>query len=76
MLPWLGDQLTQFFGPFRLFTSYVFLASTGAAFAAIATLILLPKLWDKLPREGGRIHAVDGELAHGQQVGAGSVFIP
>jgi phospho-N-acetylmuramoyl-pentapeptide-transferase len=76
LLPWLGDHLTQFFGPFRLFTSYIFLASTGAALAAIATLLLLPKLWDRLPRDGGRVHAIDGELAKGKPVGAGIIFIP
>jgi phospho-N-acetylmuramoyl-pentapeptide-transferase len=76
LLPWLGDYLTEFFGPFRLFTSYLFLASTGTALAALATLLVLPRLWGRLPRDGGRVYAVDGEKAKGKPVGAGVIFIP
>ncbi len=76
MLPWLGEYLTGFFGPFRLLTSYIFLASTGAALAAVGTWFFLPKLWNKLPRDQGRMHAINAEQSQGKPVGAGIVFIP
>lgn len=75
MLPWLGQYLTQFFGPFRLFTSYIFLANIGAGVAAFATWYLLPKLWDYLPRDQGRAHAVNAQEAKGKPVGAGLIFV-
>ncbi len=75
MLPWLGEQLTQFWGPFRLFNSYLFLASVGTAIAALGTWFLLPKLWNSLPRDGGRAYAVDAEGARGKPVGAGIIFV-
>ncbi len=76
MLPWLGRYLTQVYGPFRLFTSYLFLAGIGTAIAAVGTWALLPKLWNGLPRDHGRVHAVAAEQAKGKPVGAGAVFIP
>ncbi|OQA23516.1 MAG: hypothetical protein BWY63_00169 [Chloroflexi bacterium ADurb.Bin360] len=33
MLPWLGSYLVDFYGPFRLFSSYLFLATLGTALA-------------------------------------------
>ena len=75
MLPWLGEQLTQFWGPFRLFNSYLFLASIGAAMAAIGTWFALPRLWTRLPHDQGRVYAVDGEKARGKPVGAGLIFV-
>ncbi|HDQ35150.1 MAG TPA: phospho-N-acetylmuramoyl-pentapeptide-transferase [Chloroflexi bacterium] len=75
MLPWLGEWLTPVFGPFRLLTSYLFLASTGTALAALATWLLLPRLWSHLPRDGGRAFAVDGERSRGKPVGAGLIFV-
>ena len=75
MLPWLGERLTQFWGPFRLFNSYLFLASIGTAIAALGTWFALPKLWSFLPRDQGRVHAVDSENARGKPVGAGVIFM-
>ncbi len=75
MLPWLGEQLTQFWGPFRLFNSYLFLASIGAAMAALSTWFALPRLWDRLPHDQGRVYAVDAEKAKGKPVGAGLIFV-
>jgi phospho-N-acetylmuramoyl-pentapeptide-transferase len=48
----------------------------GAALGAISTLLLLPIFWKWLPRDNGRIFAVDGENAKGKPVSAGAVFIP
>lgn len=75
MLPWLGQYLEQFFGPFRLFNSYIFLAGMGTAIAAVGTWAILPRLWDRLPRDGGRAFAVNGTEAKGKPRGAGIIFI-
>lgn len=75
MLPWLGELLIPFFGPFRLLTSYLFMASMGTALAALATWALLPRLWNRLPRDGVRAFAVDAEHSRGKPVGAGLIFI-
>lgn len=76
MLPWLGKLLTPIFGPFRLFNSYLFLASIGTAIATLATWFLLPRLWNHLPRDRGRVHAVNAEQAKGKPVAAGVIFVP
>ena len=76
MLPWLGHHLVQFYGPFRLFNSYLFLATVGIALATALTWVTLPRLWNRLPRDGGRIHAVGAEQSLGKPVGAGLIFIP
>jgi phospho-N-acetylmuramoyl-pentapeptide-transferase len=76
VLSWLGQILTPFYGPFRLLNSYLFLAGLGAALGAVTTVFLLPKFWNWLPRDNGRIYAVDGNTAKGKPVSAGVVFIP
>lgn len=76
MLPWLGRLLTPIYGPFRLFNSYLFLASIGTAIATLATWFLLPRLWNHLPRDRGRVHAVNAEQAKGKPVAAGAIFVP
>jgi phospho-N-acetylmuramoyl-pentapeptide-transferase len=76
LLPWLGEQLIPVFGPFRLFTSYLFLAGTGAAFTALTTWFTLPRLWNRLPTDQGRAHAVGAQQSVGKPVGAGLLFIP
>lgn len=76
MLPWLGHVLTPFYGPFRLFNSYLFLAGLGAALGALTTVLALPKFWNWLPRDNGRVYAVDAEKAKGKPVSAGTIFIP
>ncbi len=76
MLPWLGGLLLPIYGPFRLFTSYLFLAGTGAALAALATWYLLPRLWRYLPTDRGRAHAVNATQSVGKPVGAGVLFVP
>ncbi len=75
MLYWLGTLLTPVFGPFRLFNSYLFLASIGTALATTLTWFALPRLWHHLPRDGGRIYAVGAEQSLGKPVGAGLIFI-
>lgn len=76
MFYWLGEQLFNVYGPFRLFTSYLFLGGVGTALAAFLTWWLLPKLWHLLPRDQGRAHAVGAAQSQGKPVGAGVIFIP
>jgi len=76
MLPWLGQHLTETYGPFRLLTSYLFLAGLGATIATIATWYLLPKLWGYLPRDQGRAYAIGAQQSQGKPASAGAIFIP
>jgi phospho-N-acetylmuramoyl-pentapeptide-transferase len=75
LLPWLGEHLVEVYGPFRLLTSYLFLAGIGTAMAAVLTWFLLPKLWRYLPTDGGRVHAVGAQESKGKPVSAGLIFI-
>ncbi len=75
MLPWLGERLLEVYGPFRLLTSYLFLAGLGTAMAAALTWYLLPKLWRYLPTDGGRVHAVGAQESKGKPVSGGLIFI-
>jgi phospho-N-acetylmuramoyl-pentapeptide-transferase len=76
LLPWLGQQLIDFYGPFRLLTSHLFLIGLGTVIACMATWYLLPRLWCYLPRDQGRSHAVEAERSLGKPVGAGVIFVP
>lgn len=76
MLYYLGELLTDVAGPFRLFSSYIFLAGLGTALAAVTTWWWLPKLWHLLPTDRGREYAVDAEKSIGKPIGAGILFIP
>ena len=74
MLPWLAERLVQFYGPFRLFTSRMFLIGLGTTMGALLTWYLLPRLWRLLPRDHGRADAVAAGESVGKPVGAGIVF--
>ncbi len=76
MLYYLGQLLSDLAGPFRLFSSYIFLAGLGTALGAVATWWLLPKLWGLLPTDRGREYAVDADKSIGKPVSAGILFIP
>ncbi|MBT3602652.1 MAG: phospho-N-acetylmuramoyl-pentapeptide-transferase, partial [Candidatus Latescibacteria bacterium] len=76
MFLWLGEQLFGVYGPFRLFTSYLFLAGVGTALSALLTWWLLPHLWHLLPKDQGRAFAVGAAQSEGKPVGAGIIFIP
>jgi phospho-N-acetylmuramoyl-pentapeptide-transferase len=75
MLSWIDDTFGRAFGPLRLFNSFFFLAAVGYAFAALATWIALPRLWDRLPRDQGRAFAVAAEQSVGKPVSAGIIFV-
>jgi phospho-N-acetylmuramoyl-pentapeptide-transferase len=75
LLPWLGQYLAGIYGPFRLLTSYLFMATLGTAVAGLGTWYLLPRLWRHLPTDQGRAHAVGAQQSVGKPVGAGVIFI-
>ena len=76
MLPWLGQFLTEVYGPFRLFTSRLFLAGLGTALAAIVTWYVLPRFWHRLPTDQGRAFAIGAQRSKGKPVSAGIIFVP
>jgi phospho-N-acetylmuramoyl-pentapeptide-transferase len=76
LLPWLGELLLTVYGPFRLFTSSLFLIGLGTTLAAVSTWILLPRLAVRLPTDKGRAFAVGAQQSAGKPVGAGIIFIP
>lgn len=76
MLYHVGQFLSEFAGPFRLFTSYIFLAGLGTALAAVLSWWLLPKCWGMLPVDRGREFAVDADKSVGKPISAGVIFIP
>lgn len=60
----------------NLFESQMSLVATaGIMFAFLATVLLLWKWKDKLPRDLGRDFAVDGKLSAGKPRGAGVIFV-
>jgi phospho-N-acetylmuramoyl-pentapeptide-transferase len=75
MLFILGQALEEFFGPFRLFTSRLFLIVAGTSTSFLVTFLVLPRLFSALPTDRGRTFAVDGHVAKGKPTGAGVVFI-
>ena len=76
MLHFLSQYLSEVAGPFRLLSSYIFLAGLGTALGALATWALLPKFWFLLPTDKGREFAVDADKSIGKPVSAGILFIP
>ena len=75
MLNWIYEALGHLWGPLRLFDSFFFLAATGFAVSALATWIVLPRLWSRLPTDRGRAFAVDADKSVGKPVSAGLVFV-
>lgn len=76
MLYHLGQLLSEVAGPFRLLTSYIFLAGLGTALGAITTWWLLPRNWSRLPTDKGREYAIDAEKSIGKPIAGGILFIP
>jgi phospho-N-acetylmuramoyl-pentapeptide-transferase len=75
LLYWLGELLQGYFGPFRLLTSRLFLGSVSLSLCFFLTFWLLPRLMNRLPRDRGRAHAVQGGAAQGKPTGAGVIFM-
>jgi phospho-N-acetylmuramoyl-pentapeptide-transferase len=75
VLSLLHSLLGEAWGPLRLLDSFFFLAAMGFAAAALATWLMLPRLWDRLPRDRGRAHAVQAEHSVGKPLSGGLVFV-
>lgn len=71
----LGMYLQQFFGPARLLTSYTVLICIGLYLGFFASLLIIPRFYDRLPHDRGREFTINAEAAKGKPTGAGSVFI-
>lgn len=75
MLTYLSDLLTPIWGPARLLSSYVVLATVGSLLSALATWFLLPKVWHIVTTDRGRAHAVGAEDSVGKPVGVGIFMV-
>jgi len=75
VLYWLGLQLTELYGPFRLLRSHAILIIIGLYLGFAATFALLPRVRQLLPSDQGRAHAAQADGAVGKPTGAGVVFI-
>ncbi len=74
MLYYLSQYLTPYWGPFRLLGSYLLLLGGGAFLAMMLTLILLPKFWQKLPKDHGKaILGKEGMESAGKPTGTGLI---
>ena len=73
MLYYLSQYLTRYWGPFRLLQSHALLLAGGTFAAAFLTLCLLPRLWNRLPRDRGKAICKDlgGMKSAGKPTGAG-----
>lgn len=74
MLPYLSELIAPYWGPARLLSSYVVLATVGSFCSALATMLLLPRLWHLVTTDKGRAHAVDADQSVGKPLGVG-IFI-
>ncbi len=75
MLSWIYSVLGHAWGPLRLFDSFFFLSGVGFGACALATWIILPLLWGRLPVDRGRAHAVNADLSVGKPLSAGLIFV-
>ncbi|HLI65043.1 MAG TPA: hypothetical protein VKU90_01645 [Caulobacteraceae bacterium] len=75
MLSYIDATFGHLWGPLRLFQSFFFLSAVGFATCALATWILLPRLWKYLPTDRGRAFAVNAEQSVGKPVSAGVIFV-
>ena len=73
MIYYLSEFLQRYWGSFRLLQSHALLLAGGTFSAAFLTWFLLPRLWDRLPRDRGK--AICGDLggmkSAGKPTGAG-----
>ncbi len=75
MLSYLGTILEQYFGPFRLLSSHLFLLLLGSSSAFFITWRILPVCFKWLPYDRGRENAVNSKESRGKPTGAGIIFI-
>lgn len=75
MLPYLSELLTPYWGPARLLSSYVVLATVGSFCSAVIALFLLPRVWHLLTTDKGRAHAINAGESVGKPLGVGLVLV-
>jgi len=73
MLYWLAEYLKNFWGPFRLLQSHALLLAGGAFSAAVLVWLVLPRIWNRLPRDRGKALCFDlgGMKSAGKPTGGG-----
>ena len=72
MLYWIAPYLTTLWGPFRLFSSHLMLLAAGTLTGGLIIWSFLPRLWDRLPTDRGKVLAADGGTkSAGKPTGAG-----
>jgi phospho-N-acetylmuramoyl-pentapeptide-transferase len=72
MLYWIAPYLTTLWGPFRLLSSHMMLLAAGTLTGGLIVWSLLPRLWNRLPTDRGKVYAADGGLkSAGKPTGAG-----
>ncbi|WP_295900133.1 hypothetical protein [uncultured Bdellovibrio sp.] len=75
MIYWFGQALENYYGPFRLLTSHLFLGGLSTILCFALTLYLLPRLMGLLPTDRGRAHAIQSGASKGKPTGAGVIFV-
>jgi phospho-N-acetylmuramoyl-pentapeptide-transferase len=75
MLYWLGELLGKVWGPLGFLTSPLFLGAFGPLLAAALTWLLLPRFWERMPRDHGKTFVADGAKSVGKPTGTGFIFI-
>lgn len=75
MIYYLSTFLQQYWGPFRLLQSHALLLAGGTFTAAFLAWILLPRLWDTLPKDRGKTICkdMDGMVSAGKPTGTGLI---
>jgi len=77
MLWWLAQWGTRWFGPFRLFGSYLVLIGLGGFLAAVGSwLVLGREFWRGwVPRDRGKALVANGHLSAGKPTGVGLLLL-
>lgn len=77
MIYYLGEYLSELWGPARLLQSYAVLITIALYLGFFLAYKLIPKFYNWLPHDRGREFTIkeNAEAAKGKPTGAGSVFI-
>lgn len=75
MLFYLGQFLSNYWGPARLLQSYAVLIAIALFAGYFLAYKLIPKFYNVLPHDRGREFTVSAEAAKGKPTGCGVVFI-
>lgn len=63
--------MSRLWGPFRLFSSHLFLITSGALGGGLLVWFMLPRVFRLLPRDRGRLFVPGGEVSRGKPTGGG-----